>query len=107
MVFGRIFTYTNPLVICQSLLLVFAFSQFKLKSKFINWLAISCFAVYLTHANEFILRSYYGRWIKFLFDEQNSMVFIFAVACTILAIFFLSVLIDKVRIYAWTKIAGK
>lgn len=107
MIFGRIFTYTDPLVICQSLLLVFAFSQFKVKSKLINWLAISCFAVYLTHANEFILRPYYGRWIKFLFDEQNSIVFIFAVACTILAIFFLSVLIDKVRIYAWTKIAGK
>lgn len=106
-VFGRIFTYTNPLVICQSLLLVFAFSMFKVKSKFINWLAISCFAVYLTHANEFILRPYYGRWIKFLFDEQSTIVFIFAVVSTILVIFFLSILLDKIRIYTWTKIVGK
>ena len=106
-VFGRIFTYTNPLVICQSLLLVFAFSKFKVKSKFINWLAISCFAVYLTHANEFILRPYYGRWIKFLFDGQNTIMFIFAVVSTILVIFFLSILLDKIRIYTWTKIVGK
>ena len=106
-VFGRIFTYTNPLVICQSLLLVFAFSQFRIKSKFINWLAISCFAVYLTHANEFILRPIYGRWIKHLFEEQNSIIFIFVVLCTILIIFFASILLDKIRLYAWTKIVGK
>lgn len=107
MVFGRIFTYTNPLVICQSLLLVFAFSMFNVKSKFINWLAISCFAVYLTHANEFILRPYYGRWIKFLFDGQSTIMFIFAVVSTILVIFFLSILLDKFRIYIWSKIVGK
>lgn len=107
MVFGRIFTYTNPLVICQSLLLVFAFSKIKVKSKFINWLAISCFAVYLTHANEFILRPYYGRWIKFLFDEQSTIMFILAVVSTILVIFFLSILLDKFRIYIWSKIVGK
>lgn len=107
MVFGRIFTYTNPLVICQSILLVLAFSQFKVKSKFINWLARSCFAVYLTHANGFILRPYYGRWIKFLFDEESTIMFIFAVVSTILVIFFLSILLDKIRIYTWTKIVGK
>lgn len=106
-IFGRIFTYTNPLVIFQSLLLVLSFSRFKIKSKFVNWVAISCFAVYLTHANEFILRPFYGRWIKSLFEEQNSMTFILVVVCTILIIFLVSVLLDKIRLYIWVKIVGK
>ena len=104
MVFGRIFTYTNPLVICQSLFMVLAFSRLNIKSKFINWMAISCFAVYLTHANQFILRPFLGRWIKFLFDAHSTMMFVLTVACTLLVIFFFSILLDKLRIYSWKKI---
>ena len=104
-VFGRIFTYTNPLVICQSLLLVFAFSRYRFKSKFINWLAISCFAVYLTHANGFILRPFYGKWIKFLFKSQSPPAFLSCALCTIILIYCISILLDKIRIYVWNKMA--
>lgn len=105
MVFGRIFTYTNPLVICQSLLLVFAFSKYRFKSKFINWLAISCFAVYLTHANGFILRPFYGKWIKFLFESQSPLAFLSCALCTIILIYCISILLDKIRMYVWNKMA--
>lgn len=103
-VFGRIFTYTNPLVICQSLLLIYGFSQISIKSRFINWIAISCFAVYLTHSNGFLLRPYYGKWIKSLFMTQDTFCFITYATFTIALIFFVSILLDKIRIYLWTLI---
>lgn len=106
-IYGRIFTYTNPLVICQSLLLVLAFSQLKVKSKFINWMAISCFAVYLTHANGFILRPFYGKWIRYLFDKHDTMMFALLVTCTIIILFFVSTLLDKIRLLIWAKISVK
>lgn len=100
-VVGRIFTYTNPLVIFESMTLVYAFSKIKIKSDVINWIAISCFAVYLIHANEFILRAYYGCWIKYLFDNENGLMFILYVSMTIIFVFFISILIDKIRIIIW------
>lgn len=106
-IYGRIFTYTNPLVICQSLLLVFAFSQFKIRGQFVNWLAKSCFAVYLTHANGFILRPFYGRWIKHLFDKYDTMMFALLAVCTIVLVFFVSTVLDQIRLLIWAKISGK
>ena len=34
---GRLFTYTNPLVLLESLLLIIIFSRISIKSKIINW----------------------------------------------------------------------
>ena len=103
-VFGRIFTYTNPLVILQSLALIFAFSRFKFQNRFVNWIAISSFSVYLTHSNGFILRPFYGKWINFLFENFNTFCFVIYVSITIAIIFLISTLIDKIRLYIWMKL---
>lgn len=94
---GRIFTYTNPLVIIQSLALLIGFSKFSFHNKFINWMASSCLAVYLTHANELVLRIYFGPTIKNWYKQESPILFLLYTLLFISCIFALSILIDKVR----------
>ena len=68
---GRLFTYTNPIVIIQSLLLVLAFSKLNFKSRIVNILSTSCLAIYLFHGNELILRPIYGKMIADWFFQLS------------------------------------
>jgi hypothetical protein len=103
---GRLFTYTNPLVILESLFLLFAFCKIKLRSKAINWIASSCLAVYLLHANELFLRTYYGKIIKYWFLNENTFYFWIYTIGFMSILFISAILIDKVRIWLW-KIISK
>ena len=98
---GRLFTYTNPLVLLESLLLVIIFSRISIKSKIINWVGISCFSVYLLHANELLLRPYYGKIINNFSVTKNIECFLISTTFFILGIFLVSILLDKVRIAVW------
>lgn len=98
---GRLFTYTNPLVLLESLLLVIIFSRISIKSKTINWMGISCFSVYLLHANELLLRPYYGKIINNFSVTESIECFLISTTLFILGIFFISILLDKVRIAVW------
>ncbi|GAB6975896.1 acyltransferase family protein [Prevotella falsenii] len=98
---GRLFTYTNPLVLLESLLLLIIFSRISIKSKIINWVGISCFSVYLLHANELLLRPYYGKIINNLSVTESTEWFLVFTMLFILSIFLISILLDKVRIAIW------
>lgn len=98
---GRLFTYTNPLVLLESLLLVIIFSRISIKSKIINWVGISCFSVYLLHANELLLRPYYGKIINNFSVTESVECFLISTTFFILGIFLISILLDKVRIAVW------
>ena len=98
---GRLFTYTNPLVLSESLLLIIIFSQISIKSKIINWVGISCFSVYLLHANELLLRPYYGKIINNFSVTESIECFLMSTTFFILVIFLVSILLDKVRIAVW------
>lgn len=93
-------SYTNPLAIVEAVCLVMAFSKMQFESKFINWMASSCFAVYLIHANELILRTYYASIIRWSFYDYG----VWMIVVVIVGIFVGSVLIDKVRILLWKPI---
>lgn len=99
---GRLYTYTNPLVILAALCLVLAFSKLKIQNKFINWVAASCLAVYLSHSNNFILRPYYGAYIASWFYNYRITSFVSLVILLITVVFWSSVVIDKVRISLWS-----
>lgn len=98
---GRLFTYTNPLVLLESLLLIIIFSRISIKSKIINWVGISCFSVYLLHANELLLRPYYGKIINNFSVTESIECFLISTTLFILGIFLISILLDKVRIAVW------
>lgn len=101
---GRMFNYTNPLLVASSVFFVLFFSKLKLQSKWINWIAISSVAAYLIHLSpDFapIYSSTLQNWYKTLpvFD------FILYSFGFILLIFFTGVLIDKIRILLWDRVA--
>ena len=99
---GRLFTYTNPLVIIQSVALVLAFASLKpFHSKFVNWMAASSLSVYLLHAHELVLRPHFGPFVLNLFQQNSYPIFLFYTLCFLIAVFFVSVLLDQIRILFW------
>lgn len=91
------FSYSAPLVILQAVFLFLIFSRFNFKSKFINWCAVSSFAIFLIHMHPTIKEIGYYSYTRFLYQlgvAQHILRLIMLIA----AVFILSILIDKVRI---------
>ena len=102
---GRLFTYTNPLVIIQSLSLLLLFNKIHIQCSWINWVAASCVAVYLLHANELVLRTYYAPFIHRLNENYSTLQFILLSFFFMVMIFAVAVLLDQPRKWIWTKIS--
>lgn len=67
--------YTSPVTIVQSLALLTYFTHIKLQNKFINWVAASCFAIYLFHMH-FCIVNYYTLLANKIFTEYNGIIYI-------------------------------
>ena len=103
---GRIFTYTNPLVIVESLCLLLAFATMKpTYSRLVNWIAASSLAVYLLHADELVLRPYYAHYIGLVFHQHSYPVYLACVVGIIVVVYLSALLLDQVRKFVWNKIA--
>ncbi len=100
-------SYTNPLSIIEAVFLLLAFSKLHFESRLINWISSSCLAVYLLHANELVLRTYYGPFIKWIYNNNTMTMFLLYTIAFILAVFTVSILIDKIRMYCWNKICNR
>ena len=98
---GRFYTYVNPIVILASLTLMLAFTRLDFKSKFINWIACSCFAVYLLHVNPNVIGHFCNTIIK-ITQENTGIIMLLYLFVFLLFVFIISILIDKLRIYIWT-----
>lgn len=102
LVAGRIFTYTNPLVVLESLCLLLAFSVRKpFYNKRINWLAGSCLAVYLFHGNELILRPYYAGILHGVYVESGFFRYSVFMIVFIVIFFVISICLDRIRLKCW------
>ena len=92
-------SYASPIIVAESAALMLFFSKLSFKSKIINWIATSCFAVYLLHCTRNILEEYCGL-IKSAYDSHNFIRIIFI----IISVFVISIIVDKVRIVLWNNI---
>lgn len=97
---GRLFTYTNPLVIIQTMSLLLLFSRLSFHSRMINWVGSSCLAVYLLHANELVLRPYYGKFVHQLYTENGATGFFAKLVLFLMIVFLTAVLLEKTRLAA-------
>ena len=88
--------YTNPLNIIGALSLLLFFTKIDIKSRLINWVASSCFAVYLFHCH-FCLTEYYTNYAKEIFNNFSGVTYFAITIAFILGVFVISVLIDKIR----------
>ena len=101
---GRLFTYTQPFVIIASVCLFICFSKLTLKNKIINNVAISCFAVYLLHGHELILRPIFGKIIRDNFNTYNTLEFSIFIISYLVFWFIFAIILDKLRLFIWNKI---
>lgn len=93
--------YTSPTTIAGAMFLLLCFSKFSFKSRIINWMAISCFAVYLFHVDGHFASVYYYGFLNDWF--VNDFLWFAVIKSVGLVIFFFiaAILIDKVRIMLW------
>lgn len=98
------YQYTSPVVIISSVFFLLYFTKLKINyNPLINWIASSCFAIYLLHSNSY-LACYYDDFIEFLYNKYDNPLFIFSVLSFIFIVFITCILIDKIRIAFWRKI---
>lgn len=100
---GALYFYTCPLVIMAAMHLLLFFSKFSFRSRLVNWLAISAFACYLTQSSSFI-GQFYDQTILGWFNTLPRLQFMAYTALLVLAVFFGSILIDKVRLLLWNAV---
>ena len=100
-ILGRMYAYTSPLVIIPSIYFLLFFSKVKLSyNRIINWVAASCFAIYLVHSNCWLAR-YYNQAIYYFFTMFKGVAFIIRAMLFISLVFVGSILIDKIRHLLW------
>ena len=98
----RMLRYDNPLVIMAAIALLRAFSRIQFQSKFVNWLATSCFAVYIIHFNPFVF-PFFKSGVWWMADRFGGILFVLGSMVWLMVVFFLCVLVDQLRIFSWNK----
>ena len=93
-------SYASPLVILETVYLALFFSKLSFRSNFINWVASSCFAVYLVHCSRNILGVYCST-ITTLHEQNEPVIFLLYVTLFVVLVFLGSIVLDKIRIAAW------
>ena len=100
----RLFLYTSPFVILAAVHFLLLFTKFTFTSKTINWIAASCFAIYLTHSNSFLAGPCYDHIIRNWFNTETTLNFIFYTGILMFCVFWISILSDKIRLYIFNKV---
>lgn len=98
-------SYASPLVILETIYLALFFSKLSFKSKTVNWIASSCFAVYLVHCSRNVLREYCNI-LNMLYGNNPTIVFILLALSFIIVVYIVSILLDKIRMVVWDKIGN-
>ena len=93
-------SYVNPFTVLASLYLLLAFTKMPFYSKIINWIAASSLAVYLLHHNRYVFGEYLSI-CRYMYQEYSGIVYMILMFLALCAVFLLSVLIDRVRIFFW------
>lgn len=91
------YSYAAPLVILQAVFLFIWFARLRISSKFINWCAKSCLAIFLIHLHPSIKEFYYGYTESLyslpLYEHIFKLLMLFC------AVFIGAILVDKIRIF--------
>lgn len=90
----------NPMVIIACILLLLCFNKMRFQSRFVNWLATSCFAVYLIHFSPFVY-PHLMRVLHAVYVQNdglaNCVLFLFCLS----AVYLCCTLYDQIRVMAW------
>lgn len=98
---SRALAYSNPLVIAQAIFLLLIFLKFHISSSIINWIASSCFAVFLGHFMIFKYVQYSALKISQLYQPGVTIILLGLLACSF---FLICILADKIRLIIWNNL---
>lgn len=100
---SNVFTYTRPLIMASSAFLLLAFSKFHFQSKCVNFIASSCFAVYLLHEHVSICKPLYRLTVKTLYGNENPHITNWIdVLLFMLIVYAVAIMIDKARLFIYS-----
>ena len=101
-----LFKYTSPLMIAASVYLLLAFTRLKFYNKTVNWVAASCFAVYLCHF--IIFPTVMTPLIQNIMVSHDSWGFgLLHIGLLLILFFAVAVLIDKLRMFVWKRFLNR
>lgn len=90
------YPYNSPVLIFNAILLFLLFGRLHLRSRIVNWLASSVFAVYILHHQHFVLYKLIGPITLSLYGvHSSSIVLLLQLALFALVIMFICIFIDK------------
>ena len=98
--------YDSPFVVLASLSLLLFFSKLKIQSSVVNWVAKSCFAVYLLHTSHYIFPDFKAHLSQYYQTHSYWTYLLYSIVFSV-AVFAIGILLDKVRILSWNLIAKK
>ena len=104
---GYFIFYSCPLVIISAVHFMLIFTKIHFKSRIVNWVACSCFAVYLLHSNGFLAKPCYDEVILNWFNQLSTVSFLLHVIPFIICVFIIAILLDKVRLAIWKTTINK
>lgn len=94
-------SYISPTTITGALFLLLAFSKMNIqKNRFINWCGKSCFAVFLMHVSPSTLWHFKDMFV-WLHSTLSVCTYWIVTLLLLLLIFFVSIIVDKIRILVW------
>lgn len=102
----EIFGYDSPFVILAALSLLLLFSKIRIRSNIINWIAKSCFAVYLLHTGNYIFPDFKAHLSQYYQNHSYWIYLPYSIVFSVF-VFAIGILIDKIRIMSWNLIARK
>ena len=97
--------YDSPLAIIASLYFLLFFSKLQFQSKAVNWLATSAFAIYLIHTNS-LVHPYFQEGVSLITRNHSLMGSLGIMPFFLIAAALLCILIDKLRILAWSSVSS-
>lgn len=98
----RFMDYSSPFIIVAALFILLLFSKFSFQSKLINFIAVSCLAVYLQHF--IIFPKFMNVWIKNITNETEGIWMMICITGLLIAFFVTAILIDKIRLLLWNRL---
>lgn len=96
-----LFSYESPLVIAASVSLLLFFSKLHFRSKMVNVIGKSSFAVYLLHLHPCICTSFFIPLVRQIYGNHDGLVCLSLIFLFLLGVFALAVVIDRIRLWTW------
>lgn len=104
----EIFNYVNPFVVIESVGLFAIFANWRITSnKIINFIARSCFAVFLLHTNPNVGEPIFKQIIQLTYIKYDGLLCICYILAILISFYILAIIIDQLRIKVGEYLLGR